>query len=178
MYMYRTKQCIQCQTETKNKKFCSSSCAAKYNNIHGKIGRERAIRKCHRCGEPIAYTHRLCSNCKSLIKTNTGELLSINKVTKGNISTNDTQKYRRIRKSARMIAKEHGLLTKCIVCNYSNHVECCHIKPIASYSDNTLVSTINSPKNLCGLCPNHHWELDHNILKMEVLLGVEPKTKI
>lgn len=28
-------QCINCQTETTNPKFCSKSCAAKYNNKHG-----------------------------------------------------------------------------------------------------------------------------------------------
>lgn len=176
--MYRIKPCLQCQTETRNQKFCSSSCAATYNNLHGRTGRDRISRNCKNCGAVLTQRRKLCLSCRALIKTNTGELVPANKITKGQISTNDTQKYRRIRKHARAVARELGLLKKCRCCEYSIHVECGHLHPISGYPDSTLVSVINDPKNLCGLCRNHHWEVDHKILDLATLSGVEPETEV
>jgi hypothetical protein len=176
--MYRIKSCLQCQTKTRNQKFCSSTCSTTYNNLHGKTGRPRVKYHCHFCGTEITYRKRLCDKCKGLIKTNDGRWVSSNEITKKEVSTNDTQKYRRIRKAARSVANELGMLKKCLVCSYRRYVECCHIQPIADYSNDTLVSVINHPDNLCGLCPNHHWELDHRVLKVVTLLGLKPKTEV
>lgn len=178
MIMYRIKKCLQCQVETRNPKFCSSTCSTTYNNCHGKTGRPRVKCYCKFCKTEVKYRQRLCCKCNQLIKTNDGRWVDPTGITKKEVSTNDTQKYRRIRKAARDIAKNMGMLERCSVCSYNTHVECCHIKPIADYSDDTLVSTINHPNNLCGLCPNHHWELDHRILKMATLLGFKPKTEV
>lgn len=43
----------------------------------------------------------------------------------------------------------------------SKHIEVCHIRPIADYPPDTLLSVINDTSNLIGLCPNCHWEFDH-----------------
>jgi hypothetical protein len=51
--------------------------------------------------------------------------------------------------------------TVCQYCGYDKHVEVCHIKPICSFSEDTLISDINSPENLMILCPNCHWEFDN-----------------
>ena len=60
-------------------------------------------------------------------------------------------------------------LTKlpCQVCGYIKHVNLCHIKPIREFSGDSLLSEINAPSNNLVLCPNHHWEFDHNMLKLE-----------
>jgi predicted restriction endonuclease len=60
--------------------------------------------------------------------------------------------------------RARSLLThsKCQKCGYDKHVEACHIKPISSFPNNTLIDTINAPDNLLALCPNCHWEFDHN----------------
>ena len=55
----------------------------------------------------------------------------------------------------------------CQKCSYDKHVELCHIKPINSFDDSATVGEINDPKNLLVLCPNHHWEFDNGILKLE-----------
>ena len=54
---------------------------------------------------------------------------------------------------------------KCF-CGYDKHVEVCHIKPISSFSLDTLISMINVESNLRLLCPNHHWEYDHGLLEL------------
>lgn len=54
----------------------------------------------------------------------------------------------------------------CYNCGYDKHVEVCHIKAIASYSPDTLVSTVNSVDNLVLLCPNCHWEFDNGLLTL------------
>ena len=72
-------------------------------------------------------------------------------------------KYTRVRYSAR---KTHKQITQepCQICGYEKHVEICHIKPISSFSEETLLEKINAKDNIIGLCPNCHWELDHNLL--------------
>ena len=51
---------------------------------------------------------------------------------------------------------------QCELCCYDKHVEVCHIKPIGSFDGNTKISKINSYNNLILLCPNCHWEFDHD----------------
>lgn len=74
-------------------------------------------------------------------------------------------KYSRVRSSARVIFKDL-LKNPCQVCGYDKHVELCHIKPIASFEENTLLKEINTKDNLIMLCPNCHWELDHGLLNL------------
>ena len=59
------------------------------------------------------------------------------------------------------MARKLGLMGKCSRCPYSKHVEVAHIKAIASFSEDTLLSVVNHPDNLVVLCPNCHWELDN-----------------
>jgi len=165
------RKCLNCHAETKNAKFCSSSCSTSYFNrsVNGrKTGRQPSKPKpCQICGLPAKLRRKLCEGCKSdKIITSEGVAIDISKATKGQMLTHDTQKYRRIRGHARKVAVENGLVDKCKICGYSLHVECCHRKPIRSFSDNTLISNINQPKNLVGLCRNHHWEFDHGFIEL------------
>ena len=56
---------------------------------------------------------------------------------------------------------------KCAICGYDKHVEVAHIKSVSSFTDESLISEINSIDNLIGLCPNHHWEYDKGILDLK-----------
>ena len=49
----------------------------------------------------------------------------------------------------------------CANCNYSRHVEICHIRSIASFPEDTKIKDINDPSNIIQLCCNCHWE-SHN----------------
>lgn len=134
--------------------FCCRSCAATYNN---KIFKKRKPEgKCLICNIPISSSLRRCFKHKRTLRpldTTIEDLL--------NKRGSPTNLYAAIRDHARQIAKRYNLLNKCKVCNYNTHVVTCHIKPISSYSKDTLISVVNDVTNLIGLCPNHHWELDH-----------------
>lgn len=75
--------------------------------------------------------------------------------------------YSRIRDHAAKVVKKLGIdFSSCSVCGYDKHVHICHIKPISSFDETSTLSEINSPDNLIILCPNCHWEFDHNLLKI------------
>ena len=65
-----------------------------------------------------------------------------------------------VRTRARAVAKKLGWKA-CAKCGYDKHIEIGHVKDIASYSLDTLLSVINVPENLIPLCPNCHWEFDN-----------------
>lgn len=50
--------------------------------------------------------------------------------------------------------------TSCVICGYSHHVEAAHLNPKHQISDDRT-------ENGAPLCPNHHWELDNGLLKVE-----------
>ena len=53
---------------------------------------------------------------------------------------------------------------ECIICGYNKHIDVAHIVAVKDFSDDTLLQVINHIDNLIALCPNHHWEYDHNKL--------------
>jgi len=166
-------QCKQCGNQTDNPVFCSRSCSASFNNhkLNGrKTGRKRSIVYCKACGSVVDKTRRtFCSDCISshVVMTPKGVYIKIQNAKKKDVMTNDTQRHRKIRHHAQKVAREHGLLKSCLNCNYSLYVESCHRKPIKDFDDDALVSEINHPSNLVGLCPNCHWEFDHGFLALK-----------
>jgi hypothetical protein len=69
-----------------------------------------------------------------------------------------------IRKHAQYVYEKNNGEKTCKVCGYDKHIQICHIKSVSSFHDNDLITDINSKDNLIGLCPNHHWEFDHEHL--------------
>lgn len=78
--------------------------------------------------------------------------------------------YSEVRQHSRKIGRP--LYPRCKVCGYDKHVEICHIKAIADFPPEAKLKEVNDLTNLIGLCPNHHWELDHELLVLPP--GVEP----
>lgn len=74
-----------------------------------------------------------------------------------------TSYFSKIRVQARKIYHDNYEY-KCSVCGYNTIVEVAHIKAVSSFPEDTLVAEVNSLDNLIGLCPNHHWEMDHGLL--------------
>lgn len=62
----------------------------------------------------------------------------------------------------------------CQRCSYSKHIEYAHIKPLSSFDLETPISVINAENNILLLCPNCHWEFDHNMLSWVPGVGFEP----
>lgn len=163
-------QCVNCQAETSNPKFCNKSCSAIWTNRHYPK-RKKKIHWCIRCGEVTLRRRKLCDQCNPPRIGQEGVTAkpircSSFTLTKRENLTNDTQRYRKIRYSAMGVAKRTGKLKECFKCGYTLHVETCHIKPIRDYSDEALISEINHPDNLIGLCPTHHWEFDNGHLTL------------
>ena len=69
-----------------------------------------------------------------------------------------------VRKQAKRIYTKSGRKSECAICKYP-HTQICHIKPIAGFDLSALVSEINRIDNLIALCPNHHFEMDNNLLQ-------------
>ena len=134
-------------SEVKKKVFCGSSCSASFNNR----GREKKQKK----------------DKENLTKPE--KFSFFEGVTKKEFFDKKGVYYKfrsEIRKHAQYVyGKNQGVKT-CKVCGYGKHIQVCHIKSVSSFSDDTLIIEINSKDNLVGLCPNHHWEYDHGLIKI------------
>jgi hypothetical protein len=131
----------------RTKKFCNHSCAAKYNNPPKKIK------------HPLKRGPKKSSFYESKIASMTkGELF---------VKYKSWQSARSaIRKWAAIVYDRAGLPRICEECGYTKYVEICHIRSVSSFADINLISQINALDNLIPLCPNHHWEFDHNMLNI------------
>lgn len=162
--------------------FCSRSCSATFNN-KGKQRNPPKIRICKQCKSEYTYnrtlnTQTFCSDCFSKLgieKGNGTNLISeqIKQLSIGDYRNRESVKdkhpswlHSNIRNQCRSWNK--GIdINGCQVCGYKVHTELCHIKPIASFENTAKLSEINHPDNILVLCPNHHWEFDNNIIKLE-----------
>jgi predicted restriction endonuclease len=148
---------------TKNK-FCSKSCATAYHNrISPK--KEAVLKTCSFCGETFKGQRTYHKECFEQKFYNDYETLTLRDFEQrpGSKNSHDTI----IRANARSIALRLGKLKKCAICSYDLNVECCHIKAVSAFSEDTVIAVVNAPENLIGLCPNHHWELDNGYLQLK-----------
>ena len=149
--------CLNCKKETKNPKYCSKSCSAKHTNVL--FPKRKPTKICKTCLKVSSFKGYYCSKeCKPIPKLNINTTLQ-DLIYKEH---HKSSAFAYIRENARKIGKNLGF-KKCSKCNYDKHFEVCHINPISSFPLTTLISTINSSLNLIPLCPNCHWELDHNL---------------
>lgn len=151
--------------------FCSQSCAAKHNNLGVAHNPKKKRANCRACGKPVKKGRVFCGEtCEKdeMQKSWTDEILKSDKTVgefrlTGGFRQNHNSKIRRV---ARKIYKYSNPEMKCEHCGYNKIIEVCHKKPIASFGNDVLLSEVNSPENLIGLCPNCHWEFDNGLLKI------------
>lgn len=153
--------CKQCGCEIDaNRKFCSRSCAASFNNS-AKPKRIKT-RLCKNCGVGLQGSAKKCKSCY-----NQGRMMITDAKTVAQMHGNGEakHKYQKIREHAH---RRFGPIAGrgCHVCGYDLHVELCHIKPIAKFKDTEPLEVVNAISNLVLLCPNHHWELDNGLLSI------------
>lgn len=149
------KKCICCSNPTKNQKYCSRSCAAKINNKIPKRKRTK-VSYCENCNKECTYRRKYCELC---YKDCTAPDISLQEAIYE--KHHKSSAYALVRSRARSSNKAKRI-TACEKCGYDKHVEVCHIKSISDFSLSTKLSEINSETNLIILCPNCHWEFDHN----------------
>lgn len=124
-----------------------------YSSIPSSNVKDKITERCSKLGiEPIL------SKPSPILSKTKGELLNDRK---------NYQSYRSaIRKLAESAYKASGKPCCCAKCGYSTHIEIAHIKAVSDFDDSATIAEINSINNLIALCPNHHWEYDHGILKL------------
>lgn len=164
--------CITCNNATSNPRFCSRSCAAKYNNkIHPK---RKTKRVCFICGKPVkSYRNSRCfEHQEEYLSTRFDYIKEL--PLSHYWSKKSLQNLHQSSKNAhiRILARNHFkdlLLKPCAKCGYNKHVELCHIKPIREFQETSLIREVNSYENLIQLCPNCHWEFDQGLFKLSEL---------
>jgi hypothetical protein len=167
-------------TAVRVKKFCDSSCAAKYNNHKYPKRKSSAavptsiILNCQSCGNQIIsgdLRRKYCKACRYYSRR--VAFNSLGKRTKGSLfssSANWQSARSSLRSHACKVFARSKRPKECVVCRYSIHVNIAHLCPVSAFPETALISEINHISNLVALCPNHHWEFDHSFLKIEDLI--------
>lgn len=143
--------------------FCSNSCAATFNNVKFHK-RKKLMHPCATCSTEVWRKRKYCK------KECDPQFVDWSKVTIGTIRKRSTMnKHVAIRCHANRIYKLAKKPDYCAICAYSKCYQVCHIKAVKNFSNSTVMTVVNSLNNLIALCPNHHWELDHNLLSAKDL---------
>lgn len=185
--------------ETTVKKFCSKSCASKFNNkgvVHNPKGTSRLIDACTdeeiinafyssktwiEFSKKLGYKSKINSG-NAIIRNRLQRLnLDVDKLKTGVDVSSFTKKQlfdryalwqtarSAITSMARLIFNNSDKPKECAICGYDKHYEVAHIIAVSDFDDNTLISEINNIDNLIALCPNHHWEYDNGILDISYI---------
>lgn len=155
-------ECLVCKKEfvkKGNQKYCSTSCANR-----GKPKRKVTLHSCNTCSKIIPLRSVFCKDCRLIGKHLRGGMLLSEKTIQEALYRSDANKYGVIRCHARNVVKNRTQI--CHICKYDKHVEVCHIKDIGDFPLDTKIGVVNDPSNLVLLCPNCHWEFDHDLLQI------------
>jgi hypothetical protein len=174
LYMQDPNLCLFCEkaigiaegqkvSEVRKKKFCNHSCCASYHN-RASTKRPPKIRICLACKQPAKSRSGLCLKCHNQQLTKAS----------GKQTKSELFGKRSGYQSARSHIRRHAALSYarsekpacCFICGYDTYVEVCHIHPVRDFPGGATLAEINHPDNPVALCPNHHWEFDHGILKI------------
>ncbi len=166
--------CNHCQKLTNNPKFCSSACAATVNNRLKNHNKPKKKYCCIACNTLlyIGWRSKRTKYCNKCRYTKNPNFKDWSTVTKKALYAKLKlhQAHARVRALARETYKKSNKPKLCANCGYDKFYEVCHIKPIQNFDETSVVTEINHIDNLIGLCPNCHWELDHDLLNIQDIL--------
>jgi hypothetical protein len=152
-------ECNYCGQKTSNPKFCSRSCSVAFFNRQTPR-RKKQPKHCKHCGVQVLGSRTTCDPCNP-------SFVDWSNVTLNAMRQRTTFQYSaRIRQVARQVYRQSDKPKQCLVCGYDKHYEVCHKQAISDFADDASIAEINHLDNLIALCPNHHWELDHNHLTL------------
>jgi predicted RNA-binding Zn-ribbon protein involved in translation (DUF1610 family) len=174
--------CCHCGSFTKNRKFCSRSCAAKLNNV-ASPKRERKQRFCASCGRELEWKRHGQTFCPKCSDERASPLTRVSRLSLDEIKHLTLKIIQERYGAGKSLGKNRNATVRyyanvlnrdlkqkfgrCQVCNYNVHVELCHIKPIKDFDEESTLEEINGETNLLVLCPNHHWEFDAGIISLD-----------
>lgn len=155
--------------------YCSRSCAVTTNNSLFPKRIINPLRICE-CGNRKDIKAELCVKCVNFNHIKRANSYSLEECISKYAGS---LKYIKVRTYAKKKFYHLQIPKICKLCGFDRIVELCHIKPISSFSNETLLSEINSLQNLVYLCPNHHSLLDKDLLTQEEInvvlhVGTEP----
>jgi hypothetical protein len=171
--MYQ-RTCPHCQqvfeTTDKRQKHCSKNCSAKRNNILFPRKHLKPFKRPKKltneiicsCGEKKTYRSKTCFDCRQKERIAAYEKNSLKEL---KIATPQCA-FVKVRQHAKRKFKAFNVPQRCKICGYEVYLELAHIKAIASFSEEALLSEVNHFDNLAYLCPNHHKELDNGIINI------------
>ncbi len=148
--------CTACGGPTSNPKFCSRSCAARFNN-RAFPKRARKDFFCGNCGAPARYRRKFCDACSPKNGADWSKRTL-------SFARRFLDYHARIRQLARKTYYGSGRPLRCVNCGYSKHLEICHKKPIQDFPEDAPIAVVNAIDNLVALCPNCHWEFDNGLI--------------
>lgn len=180
----------------KRKKFCNHSCAAIYNNSkrqrvcsqkkysHHRLLKMNDIEFINICNSVndldelyIKLGYKVKYDLKSL-RTKALECKCEKVVKLIDAHSSKQRLYQRgprfwqvarnaIRKHAHKTYNASFKPKECYICGYRVHIDVCHIKSVSSFPSDASIEEINHLDNLIALCPNHHWEFDQGLIKLD-----------
>lgn len=157
--------CLNCQVETNNPKYCSRSCSAKLTN---KLFPKRKVERL--CAFPACVnlatnyrTKRCLEHKPHNIPPSTTLGIIHSRLSVKSKHPSWANSY--VRVNNRRVNK---VLIKlpCQNCGYDKHVELCHIRAITDFPDTATLGEVNAKENVIQLCRNCHWEFDHGLLSL------------
>ncbi len=126
---------------------------------------DKKRRECPNCGRLIKYDSEFCKKCAG---SNRSEKIKEKTLGEYKLKYYKTGKHSSwITSEIRAFARQWNknlINSPCVICGYSLHTELHHIKPISEFDDLSTIGEINDESNLMVLCPNHHWEMDNNLI--------------
>lgn len=151
--------CLQCNHETCNPKFCSRRCSAIYTN---KVSPKRMKTKKCKCGTAIRSQIVNCLECRSKKIAPQKRALGYFREKFSLLGKHPSWIHAHVRSLCR---EWHRSLTQkpCARCGYDKHVELAHIKGLSEFTDDVLLEEVNSTDNVIQLCRNCHWEMDNHL---------------
>ncbi len=166
--------CNNCGSLTSNPKYCTRRCAAISNNK--KFPKRTLEGTCLTCKLPVRSKRKYCSSCRPTFMT-ANVTIGVYRNALSVKGKHPSWLNSHIRGLNRTFNAD---LTKlpCHNCGYSKHVELAHIRGVATFPDETLVSEVNAKSNVIQLCRNCHWELDNGILILAPPSGNAPDLEI
>lgn len=127
----------------KRREFCNHSCAGGFlKNLRPR----QKTKKCSDCDTLVYASRKRCPPCIAS---------AFSRALESEVSYSRRMVAYYAREALKDVAKV------CASCGWDKFVEACHIKPISSFSPDTKLKVVNAKENLKWLCPNCHWEFDH-----------------
>lgn len=133
-------------------KYCSRPCSNR-----GRSGKFKVAKTVCVCGGRKHGTAKLCSKCSMELRRS-ATLQELR----------DKYRINEYHTVIRGYARLDYLGSKsCAVCEYSLHVDICHLVGVKDFPMSATLAEVNASDNLAALCKNHHWEYDNGYLELK-----------